>query len=241
MNETIPPALPGGSDVRSGWPFPRRLVAVFTSPRALFEHLEVRPSWAVPFIALLLAAAAYVLFSWDSAWAPMMTAKLDEQGAPEAAYDMVSGNGRMIYSIAIPFFGGLVTVIYAAIVMGIGGFALGGKISFRQGLSIVCHAGLVSLVALPIRVLLANAAQNPQVTLGPGALLPLADQEGFAMKFLAGFLQAFDVFAIWQTVLVALGVAVIGRVAFRASMFAMFALFVVFSLVGALLGAAFAG
>jgi len=111
------------------------------------------------------------------------------------------------------------------------------KVSFRQALSIVCHAGLVGLVAAPIRIVTANLAQNPQITLGPGALLPLADQEGFAMKFLAGFLQGFDVFSIWQTVLVALGVSVIGRVGYRASLFAMFALFVVFSLIGALLGA----
>lgn len=237
MNEIDRPVATGAADAHAAWPFPRRLVAVFTSPRSLFEHLEYRPTWFVPFLLLLLSAAAFVVFTWDSAWAPMMTAKLDEQGAPDQAYEMITGNGKMMYSIIIPFFGGLVTVLYAAIVMGAGSFMLGGRLSFRQALSIVSHAGLVGLVAVPIRVLTANLAQNPQVTLGPGALLPLADQEGFAMKFLAGFLQAFDVFSIWQTVLVALGVSVIARVAYRASLITMFALFVVFSIIGALLGA----
>jgi hypothetical protein len=108
-------------------------------------------------------------------------------------------------------------------------------------MSVVCHAGLVSLVALPIRVLLANAAASPRVTLGPGALLPIADQEGFAMKFLAGFLQSFDLFTLWQTVLVALGVSVIARVGFKASMVVMFGLFLVFSVLGALIGAVSGG
>ena len=238
MNEIDHPVAAGPLNAPAPWPFPRRLVAVFTSPRALFEHLEFRPTWLVPFVLLLLAAAAYVVFTWDSAWVPMMTAQLDEQGAPDQAYEMIAGNGKILYSFLIPFFGGLVTVIYAAIVMGAGSFMLGGKLSFRQAMSIVCHAGLVGLIAAPIRIVTANLAQNPQVTLGPGALLPMADQEGFAMKFLAGFLQGFDVFSIWQTVLVALGVSVVARVGYRASLTVMFVLFVVFSLVGALIGAA---
>jgi len=238
MNEIDRPVAAGTMNTPAPWPFPRRLVAVFTSPRALFEHLETRPTWLVPFVLLLLAAAAYVVFTWDSAWVPMMTAQYDEQGAPDQAYEMLAGYGKIMFSLLIPFFGGLVTVIYAAIVMGAGSFMLGGKLDFRQSLSIVSHAGLVSLVAVPIRILLANVSQNPQVTLGPGALLPMADQEGFAMKFLAGFLQGFDVFSIWQTVLVALGVSVIARVGYRASLTVMFVLFVVFSLIGALIGAA---
>ena len=231
---------PDEAVARAAWPFPRRLVAVFTAPRTLFEHLEHRPTWLVPFLILLATAVVYVLTTWDAAWVPMMTTKLDEQNAPEAAYSMVTGNGKWIYTCVIPFFGALITVIHAAIVMGVGTFVLGGRLSFKQGLAIVSHAGLVGLVALPIRVLLANLAENPQVTLGPGALLPLAAQEGFAMKFLAGFLQSFDVFTIWQTVLVAIGVSVIARVGFKASLIAMFALFVVFSLIGAL-GATFGG
>jgi len=237
MSEIDRPAAAGA------WPFPRRLVALFTQPRALFEHLAERPSWVLPFLlAVPLASAAFVLLTWDKAWVPFMTAQFDAKpDTPEEAYNMLGDNGKMMYSIIIPVFGTVFTLIWAAIVQGAGQFILGGKLGYRQALSIVSHAGLVSLVALPIKVLLANAAENPQVTLGPGALLPMAAQEGFVMKFAAGFLQAFDVFAIAQTALAALGVSVVARVGLSKSMTVMFVLFVVFSLIGALIGAVTGG
>lgn len=241
MSDMTAPPSPIDAAPAGPWPFPRRLVAVFTRPRALFEHLAERPAWFVPFILLLAAAAIYVVTTWNGAWVPEMTTKMEEQQAPDEAFEMIQNYGLVMYGVMIPLIGGIVTLIYAVAVMFIGGFLLGGRLSFRQALSIVCHAGLVSLVALPIRILLANAASSPQVTLGPGALLPPGEQTGFAMKFLAFFFQSFDLFTLWQTALVALGVSVIARVGFNASMVVMFGLFLVFSVLGALIGAVSGG
>jgi Yip1-like protein len=237
MSDVTAPPSPIDAAPAAPWPFPRRFLAVLTRPIPLFEYLAQRPSWLVPFILLVLAAAAFVVGTWNAAWLPTILEKMGEQNGGEQAMEMIQNNGLMMYSIMIPLFGAAVTLIYAAAVMLIGGFLLSGRLTFRQCLSIVCHAGLVSLVALPIRILLANAAQSPQVTLGPGALLPPDQQEGFVMKFLAFFLQSFDVFTLWQTALVALGVSVIGRVGLKPAMIAMFGLFLVFSVLGALVGA----
>jgi hypothetical protein len=223
------------------WPFPRRFLAVLTRPRALFEHLAHRPTWLVPFLLLVLAQAVYVVATWNGAWLPFITARMEEQGAPDQAFEMIQNNGMVMYGISIPLFAAIVTLIYALAVMFVGGFLLGGRLTFRQALSIVVHAGLVTLVALPIRILLANAAELPQVTLGPGALLPPTEQTGFAMKLLAYFLQSFDLFSIWQTALVAIGVSVIGRVGLKSAMVAMFAVFLVFALLGAVIGAGSGG
>ncbi len=239
MSEMNPPASP--ATPAAAWPFPRRLVSVFTAPRALFEHLAERPAWVLPFLLLLAAAALFVVATWNSAWMPEMMAKMEEQDAPEQAYEMIANNGMAMYSVIIPLFGGVFTLLYGLAVMFVGNFLLGGKLAFRQAMSVVAHAGLVSLVALPIRVLLANAASSPQVTLGPGALLPAGQQEGFAMKFLANFLMSLDLFSIWQTVLVAIGVSAIARVGLKASMIAMFTLFLLFAVLGGLMGAAFGG
>lgn len=239
---TVPPApSPSAPASAPAWPFPRRLVAVFTSPRALFEHLAERPSWAVALLVLVLLMAVYVVATWSGAWLPEILSKMEEQGSPEQAMDMITNNGLVMYSTMIPVVAGIITVVYAACVMFVGGFLLGGRLSFRQALSVVAHAGLVGVVALPIRILLANAAQSARVTLGPGALMPVDQQEGFVLKFLATFLQSLDLFSLWQTALVAIGVAVIGRVALKGSLIAMFGLFLAFSLLGALVGAAFGG
>jgi hypothetical protein len=241
MSDITTPSSPTPDPPAAAWPFPRRLVAVFTSPRLLFEHLADRPSWLLPFLILLVGAAVFVQTTWDNAWLPEMMNKMEEQGAGEQAFDMITNTGKMMYTVIIPLFGGLFTLLYGLAVMFVGNFVLGGKLGFRHAMSVVSQAGLVSLVALPIRVLLANAASSPQVTLGPGALLPVAQQEGFVMKFLAFFLQSFDLFTLWQTALVAIGISVVARVGVQAAMIAIFGLFVVFSLLGALMGAAFGG
>ena len=242
MSDVVATPPPTEAAPAGAWPFPRRLVALITAPRTLFAHLAERPAWVVPFLLLILAAAVFVVATWQNAWVPQMTAKMDEQGAPEQAYEMMAGNtGLIMYSLMIPIIGAIVTFIYAAAVMFVGNFLLGGRLDYRRALSIVSHAGLVSLIALPVRILLANAASSPQVTLGPGALLPPDQQEGFALKFLAYFFQSFDVFTLWQTALVALGVSVIARVGLKPAMIAMFGLFLVFALFGAVMGAAFGG
>jgi len=242
MSDVVATPPPIESAPPGAWPFPRRLVALITAPRALFAHLAERPSWIVPFLLLILAAGVFVDTTWQNAWVPQMTAKMDEQGAPEQAYEMVAGNtGLIMYSLAIPIIGAIMTFIYAGAVMFVGNFLLGGRLDYKRALSIVSHAGLVSLIALPVRILLANAAASPQVTLGPGALLPPEQQEGFALKFLAFFFQSFDVFTLWQTALVAIGVSIVARVGLKPAMMAMFGLFLVFALFGAVMGAAFGG
>ena len=110
MTEFSPLVASDDAAARAPWPFPRRLVAVFTSPRKLFEHLEHRPTWLVPFLVLLASAAVFELATWDAAWVPMMTAKMDEQGAPEAAYEMITGNGKLIYTCIVPIFGAIFTI-----------------------------------------------------------------------------------------------------------------------------------
>ena len=241
MSDVADSLPPSAAFPSAAWSFPQRLIAVFTKPRALFEHLAERPSWLLPFLLMLVAAALFVAFTWTNAWMPEITAKMEEQGAGGQGMEFMEKNGMLLYSCLIPVFGAVFTLLYGAAVMFTSSFVLGGRMNFKQALSLTTHAGLVGLVALPIRILLANAAASPRVTLGPGALLPMAQQEGFAMKFLAGFLQSFDLFTLWQTALVGLGVSIIARIPLQKSMVAMFGLFLVFSLLGALIGAVSGG
>ena len=237
MSDMTTPPSPIDAAPSAPWPFPRRLVALYTRPRALFEHLADRPSFLVPLIVLVLALLVFILTTWDKAWLPMIHEGLEKQDAPEASYEMFQNNGLAIYSVMVPVMVAVSIFLHALGVMFMGGFLLGGRMSYRQALSIVTHAGLVTLVALPIKILLARAAENPQVTLGPGALLPVGEQEGFVMKFLAVFLSSFDVFTLWQTVLVGLGISVVGRVGLKPAMIVSFGLFVLFALFSGVLGA----
>ena len=117
------------------------------------------------------------------------------------------------------------------------GLLLGGKLTYRQALSIVSHTGLISLPAFAVMIPLALVSKTAQVSVGPGMLFNPMTAEGFAARFIAQFMASIDVFKIWQVALTALGVSVIGRVDRGKATVFMFVAYFVASLLGACVGA----
>jgi len=232
---TVPAPVSTGNT--SPWPFPRRFVALFTSPKALFEHLEERPTWIVPLLVTLLLVATYIVVLWNPVILPNMLVRFEEKDTPQNVVDMMTKNGLMFSLLPGIIFGAAITFLTALIVQGIGGFLLGGKLSYRQALSIVCHTGLIALPAFAVMIPLALVAKTAQVSVGPGMLFNAEEAEGFFARFIAQFMASIDVFKIWQVALTALGVSVIGRVARSKAMVAMFVAYFVASLLGACLAA----
>jgi hypothetical protein len=236
MEDLASPAPVATSDERA-WSFPRRFVAVFTSPKALFEHLEHRPSFFVPLLVSLALIALFSVILWNPVILPEMLARFEEQGTPDSAVETMTRIGLPISLGSAFVFGSAFTFLIALIVQGIGGFLLGGKLSYKQALSIVCHTSLVSVPAMAVLIPLALVAKTAQVSVGPGMLFPSAQAEGFGAKFLSFFLSSIDVFRIWQLALTALGVSVIGRVSRNKALVALGACYLVASLLGAAIGA----
>jgi hypothetical protein len=236
MEDFASPAPVASSDEKA-WSFPRRFVALFTSPRALFEHLEHRPSWFVPLLVGLALIGVYSVVLWNPVILPEMMARFEEQDTPESAVETMTKLGLPISLITAAVFGTGFTFLIALIVQGIGGFLLGGKLTYKQALSIVCHIGLVSVPAMAVMIPLALVSKTAQVSVGPGMLMPPGQAEGFAAKFIAFFLASIDVFKLWQVALTALGVSVIGRVAQGKALVAMLIAYGLASVLGAAIAA----
>ncbi|MGH7727150.1 MAG: YIP1 family protein [Candidatus Eiseniibacteriota bacterium] len=242
MEDVTPvPSAPAATPASSApWPFPKRFAAVFTSPRALFEHLAERPTWLAPMILAVVLIAAFILILWDPVMLPETIEKIEEGGQnAEQGIEMMTTIGRWITLITGVIGGVVVTFIWAAAVFFVGGFLLGGKMSYKHALSLVTHAGLVAVPGLLVRIPLALFSKTAQVSIGPGAFFPPSQAEGFAAKFFANVLFNLDLFTIWQTALVALGVAVIARVPKGRANLGIWGLFAVFVLLGSLAGAVF--
>jgi hypothetical protein len=236
MEDITSPAPVASSD-EAAWSFPRRFVAVFTSPKALFEHLEHRPSWFVPLLVSLALVAVYSIVLWNPVILPEMLTRFEEQGTPDQAVETMTRIGLPI-SLGTAFvFGAGFTFLIALVVQAVGGFLLGGKITYKQALSIVCHTSLISVPAMAVLIPLALVAKTAQVSVGPGMLFPASSAEGFGGKFLAHFLSSIDVFRIWQVALTALGVSVIGRVSRSKALMALAIAYLLFAILGSALGA----
>jgi len=89
MEVTTTPAPVATRDL-APWPFPRRFVALFTSPKALFEHLEERPTWLVPLLVTLVLVAVYVTVLWGPVILPNMLVRFEEKDTPLTFRNLIS-------------------------------------------------------------------------------------------------------------------------------------------------------
>ncbi len=222
------------------WPFPRRVIAAFTSPRALFERLAQRPSWFAPLALLLVLVALYIVILWNPVMLPESLAKAEESGPGSAAAEQfMTTVGRIIIPCFAIVTTAIVMFLYSWFVQLVGGFMLGGTLSYRQALSIVTHASMVGLPGFLLRIPLALISKSSQVTVGPGMLFPAAQAEGFGGHFLSAFLGGLDLFSLWSTALIALGVSVVARVPSGKANAGIWGLFAVGLFVGALIAGGF--
>lgn len=218
------------------WSFPRRFMAVFTRPRALFEELELRPSWFVPLLVTVVAIVLFAVILWNPVMLPEQLERIADSPNAAQAEAMLTSNGIFFAAIFGPIVAVVIFLIYALFVWLVGAFMLGGSLSYKQSLSIVAHTSLLVIPASLVKIPLAFVARSSKVSVGPGMLFPIATAEGFLGKFWSTLLMNFDLFALWQTALVALGVAVIARVPTTKANLGIWTLFLLTALIGGAVG-----
>ena len=92
MEVTTTPA-PVATRDEAPWPFPRRFVALFTSPKALFEHLEHRPTWLVPLLVTLALVATYIVVLWNPVILPNMLVRFEPASKQMQTWPVPGGAG----------------------------------------------------------------------------------------------------------------------------------------------------
>ena len=197
-----------------------RVVGVIVSPRAMFERLL--PSPKVLGVLLLAGIAIGMAKGLPQLTPTGRQAALDAQvqqterftGRPvtEEAYARMqrfapmAAYGAMVLSpvgltIGLALLSGLYFLVFNAV--------LGGTASFKQVMAVSAHSSVISalgaVIAAPVQYLQGTATPTGPFTLA--VLLPMLDDT----SFLARFLAFIDVFAIWGTIVTAIGLSVLYR------------------------------
>ena len=195
-----------------------RAIAVIFSPKAVFEKLVPSPrvlgallligvvvglTQGLPQLtergrqAAIDAAVQQTERFMGRSVTPEMYAQMQRQ-APFRAY------ATMIFA---PAGIALVTLIIGGLYYLIFTVVLGGTATYKQVMSILAHAGMVTalgaLVAAPIQYMQGTATPMGPFTLT--ALLPMLDENSFLARML-GFVS---VISVWQTVVTGIGLGVL--------------------------------
>ena len=194
MSEPASRPLPG---------LPRRVLAVFVSPGALFEQLRDQPAWGG---AMLLAVAlnlATVSLLPTELFVEQIRSGIEESGvdASEVPIEMMVTIGRYSAIAVAGVMAAAVAFAVAAIMFVVFATLLGDGGRYRQYLSVSTHALIVSSVGgvlvAPLRILQGDL----ELMLSVGTFLPFLEDGS-----LLTFLRMLDLFTIWAVMLAALGV-----------------------------------
>ncbi len=194
---------------------PARVVGVLTSPRETYAAVAASPRWfGVLAIVILLGGAAASLFmstevgqraivdaqitSMESMGRHPSEAQLDriEQIAPYYAYF-----APVIQTVSLT----TMALVVSAIAFAIFNAFLGGNASFKQLFAVVAHSSVVVLVQGLFSLPLDYARETMSSPTNLGVFLPFLDESSFTARMLG----TIDLFYIWWTVNLAIGLGVL--------------------------------
>lgn len=205
---TPPPAVAVPQDIESPLPsLPRRAIDVFLSPGRLFEGLRTHPAWVG---ALLLGGILVVIATVAvpaEMYEEMMRAQLQAQGAeggqaPDPA--TMATIAKWAGAVGALVMWGVMSLFIAGFAVLVFRLVLGDEGTFKQYLSVVTHALIISgvgaLLLTPLRIM----AEDVQMTLNVGTFLGGVIEEG---TYFARVLRFLELFSLWSYAVMGIGIS----------------------------------
>ena len=233
----------------------QRLGNVFFSPTKTFADLRRSAKWIAPFVVMLLLSWVYgyviekrvgfdVVTQNNMRMAPASQQRRIESLPPDqrAAEERQQVKITKYITYGFPGLALVWWIIVALVLWGTFSFGAGAEISFGRTLAVIIYASLVGIVKplMAIAVIFGQDTadfliQNPVGT-NLGYYLNFADTP----RFLYSLATGVDLIQLWVLALTAIGISEVARVKRGTAFGLVFGWWIVVSLVGAGLAAAFA-
>jgi hypothetical protein len=208
--------LPAPEERASVSPF-GRIIGVFFSPKATFADIVRKPTWAVPFVLILLFGTV-VCFAINQRtnWREFQRQQIEKNSSTaslpedqkEQRIEMAakySPQFAYVFGVGVP----AVWMLIVTLVMWGAFNVLGGAgTNFRTSFAITAHAFLTWLVSSVVYVLIlylkpfGTVDLNNPIAANVGAFLP-----DDAAKWLVSLGTSIDIFSFWTLALLAIGFA----------------------------------
>jgi Yip1 domain len=194
-----------------------RIVGVLMSPREIYAEVAARPRWLGVFLfVVLVSGLAGAMFSvtevGQRAIFDQQVSQMEASGRHLSDAEMQRMEAMLpFYKYLAPFFQlaflGMGGLIVAGAAFGVFTAFLGGDATFRQVFAVVAHSGVVltlaALFVLPLDYARETMASPTSLTV----FLPMLEETSFPAKLLG----SFDLFRIWWTINLAIGLGVLYR------------------------------
>jgi hypothetical protein len=220
-----------------------KVINVFFEPKKVFESLKIKPTWLLPFIIAAILGMGFYYFAY-----PMI---MSEQIAKIEANEKIPAEQKEVilekigerehppvWQLGISPIGVLVYfTIASAVLFFVFNVLLGGDCTFRKVFSVYCYSSLVAIPATIVKFPLTLVKKTTDVQTSLALLLSPDVKETFLYKIFS----SFDIFVIWQVILVSMGMGVMYKFTSKKSYTTVFALWIVWIFLKSGLSSLFGG
>jgi len=191
-----------------------RLIGVIFSPRATYQAVVARPKvlGALVITVGIMAIVEGAFFTtpvMQEVLMDMQVKTIESFGVniSDQMYDqMEKGIARAAYTtpLSLAFGVPIVAAICAAIILGIWGMLMGGTGTFKQVYAILAHSGVIFALSV-LFVMPLSYATHRMAGANLAVFVPMLEETSFVARFLG----AIDLFYVWWSINVAIGVGVL--------------------------------
>lgn len=250
----LPPvSAPGPSSGAAPLSQTARIIDTFIAPSKTFTDLRRSAAWWAPFLLMVIISTVFVYTAGQKiGFRKIMENQMQSQPKTQARLDQLPPdqrearleNGAKVtgaISYVFPVITVLIWLIISLALFATFKVAAGADVSYKISLAIVVYAGLPLLLKTLLALLSVAAGMSPDsfsfqnpVATNPGYFMNPADN-----PFLYSLATNVDVFMIWTLVLTAIGFTCVSKVKKGTAYGIVFGWWIVFTVGGAALGAAF--
>ena len=220
-----------------------KILNIFFEPKRVFQSLKIKPTWLVPFIIVALLGIGFFYYTYPFIMHQQVEKIQENEKIPEEQKELIiekmtEKDHPPIWQLAIAPVGTLVSlVVVAAVLFFVFNVLLGGDSIFRRVFSVYCYAGLIAIPAMIVKFPLIMMKENLNVQTSLALLLSPNDKD----TFLYSVFSSFDIFTIWQVILVSMGLGVMYKYTTKKAFTAVCILWIIWILVKSVFSTVFGG
>lgn len=220
-----------------------KILNIFFEPKKVFQSLKIKPTWLVPFIIVALLGIGFFYYTYPFIMNQQVEKIQENEKIPEEQKELIiekmtEKDHPPIWQLALAPAGSLVAlVVVAAVLFFVFNVLLGGDSTFRQVFSVYCYAGLIAIPAMIVKFPLIMMKENLNVQTSLALLLSPNDKD----TFLYSVFSSFDIFTIWQVILVSMGLGVMYKYTTKKAFTAVLVLWIIWILAKSVFSTVFGG
>lgn len=188
----------------------KRLLSIFIAPAQLFEDLEERPRWWLPYLILILVAAVATvlprLFISPNIWIEAMGQDIPEGMNAEQLIMLIRSPVVLISGAVLMIIGQSIVTFFSSLLLWALFVFFGKESTYKKSLALVSYSALIRAFGILLLIGLAIAFQRLNITASL-AFLPFLERG----SFLYFFTSKIDFFALWRILIAGAGFAVVSN------------------------------